>query len=97
MALENAGPVREREFMAEPEPTPKYVAIITGIAGERSILEFEKISDAIRRCAKLESGQRGDIYLDGALMWTKAYSPGESADNTEAQIESLLSKLANQS
>jgi hypothetical protein len=73
--------------------SPKYAATIIGSAGQRSVAEFDKLTDAMRLCGKLQSGERSEIHFRGELVWTKPFADGVS-DNTDAQAEALLAQFA---
>ena len=84
--------------MTEAE-APRYVATISGSAGQRVVAEFDKLTDAMRwsRDAELLAGGRAEITLNGNIVWTRA-APApieeESTDNAENETETLLTKLA---
>ena len=58
-----------------------------------SVAEFDKLTDAMRLCGKLQSGERNEIHFRGELVWTKPFADGVS-DNTDAQAEALLAQFA---
>jgi hypothetical protein len=66
---------------------------IIGSAGQRSVAEFDKLTDAMQLCGKLQSGERSEIHFRGELVWTKPFADGVS-DNTDAQAEALLAQFA---
>ena len=70
----------------------KYIATIIGSAGQRSVSEFDKLTDAMRLCGKLRSGERSEIHFRGELVWTKPFADSVS-DNMEAQAEALLTQF----
>ncbi len=45
----------------------KYIATIIGSAGQRSVAEFDKLTDAMQLCGKLQSGERSEIHFRGEL------------------------------
>jgi hypothetical protein len=56
--------------------SPKYVATIVGRAGQRAAAEFDKLTDAMRLCAKLQSGERSEILFRGEVVWSKSFPDG---------------------
>ena len=78
---------------------PKYVATISGPAGQRVVAEFDKLTDAMRwsRDAEPLAAGRAEIHLNGDIVWAKAASTpaaGTGIDDAENEAEALLAKLA---
>ena len=89
------------EFERSPSEAPKYVAKLSGSAGQQAVGEFDKLTDAIRwsLAAELQAAERADIYLNEALVWTKTFSESDESgelgnEEVEAEAEALLAKLA---
>ena len=73
--------------------SPKYAARSLEVLGSGSVAEFDKLTDAMQLCGKLQSGERNEIHFRGELVWTKPFADGVS-DNTDAQAEALLAQFA---
>jgi hypothetical protein len=74
--------------------TRTYIAKISGTAGRQFSDEFVRLTDAIRWASALKSGDRADIYLNGALIWTKSSPTVADPATIAAEAEALLAKLA---
>src|SRR6478752_5463121 len=78
----------------------RYVAELAGSGGIKVVAGFPQLTDAMRwlNGPGLDSfsgkADRANIYLDGALVWTKANpitAEREQAD--KAEVEGMLAKL----
>jgi hypothetical protein len=84
-----------------PKPAAsRYVAELAGSGGIKVVAGFPQLTDAMRWLNGPGLGSfdgkadRANIYLDGALVWTKANpitAEREQAD--KAEVEGMLAKL----
>jgi hypothetical protein len=91
----------QAEMTEAPRPAAsKYVAKLSGSGGIKVGAEFPQLTDAMRwlNGPGLDSfsgkADRADIYLDDALVWTKANPTTPEREQADrAEVERMLAKL----
>jgi hypothetical protein len=84
-----------------PKPAAsRYVAELAGSGGIKVVAGFPQLTDAMRWLNGPGLGSfsgkadRANIYLDGALVWTKANpTTPEREEADRAEVEGMLAKL----
>src|SRR5438045_712614 len=84
-----------------PKPAAsRYVAELAGSGGIKVVAGFPQLTDAMRwlNGPGLASfggkADRGNIYLDGALVWTKANPTTPEREQADrAEVERMLARL----
>jgi len=85
---------------AQGRAASRYVAELAGSGGIKVVAEFAQLTDAMRwlNGPGLDSfsgkADRANIYLDGALVWTKANPTTPEREQADrAEVEQMLAKL----